>query len=399
MVFAINMLKFSRSSAEAVKIIEKLASAPNVFHLEPHSDRRAPIEPMDISTFFNVSFWNDLFGGKSAVLYIVASGGDAVGGVRLPLSTIGIPEFTIEAKGVREGAKDPSKPLHRWGEGGFYTGFTTHLAPAVVHWQGKYHVFHVTSDHGKIQHLVSENGMAWEKAAPDEIGFSASGAVCPLVVGGELVLFFRDGSGNGLLYVVWKNGKFERPPTPEGWYCGINIYGAPSAVLFRGEVIVVGQAANGKKVVGARYVSHTWQTFDLGCDTSRPPALIEFDGMLHLFYVDPTGNEIMHRVSSDGRTWRDASPLGIGFATSASPRPFAHHGRVYVLFRDGAVRANGLLAVRAPSGSTHFEKEPDWYIGLESDGAPSVAVVDNQVLVIARDGGGSGIMGIVPDLG
>ena len=398
LIVLINALRFTRSTTLTARLLlDAIAGEQGTFEIRPRGAHEPSIEPMQLSTLFNVSFWNDLFGGKSASLFLGAEGGDAEGAVRLPISTIGVPRLTVYPEGVRDGDHDPRGRLHRWDEGGFYTGCNTRHAPGVVHFEGRFHLYYTTGRDGEIHHAVSDNGCKWTAAEPAATGFFASSGVCALAVGSEVVLFFRDGHGDGLVHVIAKGdpGRFERPPD---WYCGLDIADAPAVVRFRDQLCAVGRAQSGRKLVAARYPfdRHRWITSAVGAETSHPPGLVVFRDELHLFHVDARGNGILHLVSSDGATWSVASPHYLGFDTSAGPRPFVHRGRLYVLFRDGGGR--GVLAIRSEDGR-RFSPEPDWYLGLNAARECDAVSVDGQAFVSAQDADGVGIMGMAPDIG
>jgi hypothetical protein len=145
-----------------------------------------------------------------------------------------------------------------------------------------------------------------------------------------------------------------------------------------------------------RQGSRLWQ-FDVDNttrDASAPPAIVAFGNQFHLLYRDGAGNGLMHAVSHDGKTWRDARQFHPDVKISAGPCGVVHENKLHVFVRDGnSGHSNGILhfvSDHADGESLQAANPP--YIGLDCEGQPSAAVLGGKLCLVARASAGNGIM-------
>jgi hypothetical protein len=385
LVTFINALKLENSSVSSVNqmigILQQFC-----FALAPGQQQQIE-QAMQASDLMSPSWWNDLFGGKSLTVFV----SDAQNAVTLNSSSIATTDLTVVSKGVREGS---GGNLHRWGEPGYYSTMNTSAPPAIVAFGGKYHLFFRDGSGNGILHATSDEGLYWKGATPFYIGFTTSSAPAPVVYNNQLYLFFRDGAGNGILHVVANDGStFTAPPN---WYIGLNCDHQPSVTVYNGVLHVVACDAGGSGVMYACQTATGWQHGYTGENTSAAPAVISFGNRLHVFYKDSGANTgVLHMVSDDGIKYTRASVYHPDFTTSAGPCPLIYRGALLVLFRDAT--GNGVLYSTSSDG-TQFTNPPDWYLGLTLQGEPSAAVLGDRFCIVGRDPAGSGVMTMVPDL-
>jgi catechol 2,3-dioxygenase-like lactoylglutathione lyase family enzyme len=122
-------------------------------------------------------------------------------------------------------------------------------------------------------------------------------------------------------------------------------------------------------------------------DTSDAPGVVAFNGLFHLFYKDPTGQQIFHRTSPDGSHWdgemRLYDPGGHAICTSGGPCPAVFDGQLHLFFRDPDTNGNGIMHATSPDGAQW--SYPD-YIGINTiGGLPSAAVLGDTLCLVARD--------------
>ena len=119
-------------------------------------------------------------------------------------------------------------PGTNWNNG--YTGYNTNSGgffspPCISAFGGLFHIFFMDHNGRGIMHLTSADGIKWLEAAPFYTGFNTSQGPASVVArvnkGNErLYVFFRDGSGNGILYLQSDDGKNFKPAP--SWYIGLN---------------------------------------------------------------------------------------------------------------------------------------------------------------------------------
>ncbi len=354
------------------------------FTVQPGMSQSAR-EAIGIADQFRASYWNDLFGGKSLGVFM----SNTEHAVLVNASTITPRTYRVEAKGAREGGF-----LHRWGEPGYYSTMNTSAPPSVVAFGGKYHMFFRDGSGNGILHATSDEGIYWKGADPFYIGVNTSSAPAPVVYNNQVYIFFRDGAGNGILYVVSKDGYTFT--APQNWYIGLNCDAQPSVTVHNGALHLVARDHGGAGVMYAYQTATGWQHGYTGENTSAPPAVISFANRLHVFYKDGGANNgVLHMVSDDGVHYRRADVYHPDITTSAGPCPLVYRGNLLLLFRDGT--GNGVLYSISADG-TQFTNPPDWYLGLNIDNEPSAAVLGDHLCILGRDPGGNGVMSQVPDL-
>ncbi len=311
LVVLINAIKLANASAstaqQMINILQKFC-----FTL-PAGQKQELQQAMQASDLMSPSWWNDLFGGKSVTVFV----SDAQNAVTLNSSSIATTDLTVVAKGVREGS---GGYLHRWGEPGYYSTMNTSAPPSVVAFGGKYHMFFRDGSGNGILHATSDEGIYWKGADPFYIGVNTSSAPAPVVYNNQVYIFFRDGAGNGILYVVSKDGYTFT--APQNWYIGLNCDAQPSVTVHNGALHLVARDHGGAGVMYAYQTATGWQHGYTGENTSAPPAVISFANRLHVFYKDGgASNGMLHMVSDDGIHYARADGLPSGLHHERRPVP------------------------------------------------------------------------------
>jgi hypothetical protein len=119
-------------------------------------------------------------------------------------------------------------PGTNWNVG--YTGYNTNNVnpfspPCISAFGGMFQLFFMDHNGRGIMHLTSRDGIKWDRAEPFYTGFNTSAGPASVVAKKNrrqemLYVFFRDGSGNGILYLQSADGeKFTPAPC---WYIGLN---------------------------------------------------------------------------------------------------------------------------------------------------------------------------------
>jgi hypothetical protein len=110
-------------------------------------------------------------------------------------------------------------------------GFGTSAPPAIVAFNGLFHIFHKDRKGDAIYHVTSPDGEHWTWAG--SIGQDTSTTPCPVVFGGQLHLFFRDSTGNAIFHVASSDGASFAPVGPgnvgHGGYFGLESVDGPVA--------------------------------------------------------------------------------------------------------------------------------------------------------------------------
>jgi len=271
-----------------------------------------------------------------------------------------------------------------------FTNYTTSASPSIVNYNSKLHLFFRDGTGNGILHAeMDENTLKWYSANPFYFKQTSSNSPCPVIVNDVLHIFYRDGEGNGILFTHSYDGNNF---TYDG-YVGQNGDGHPSAaVLHSGRdaiLCVVYRDHDGKGVMYStrNQIDLKWHNGYTGQNTNDSPAIVVFNNQFHVYYKDGSGNGILHETSTDGIHWQAANPLYIGFNTSSGVAAIATNSKVYVFYRDGS--GNGCLYVSSSDG---YKFESQTYTGLNLDQDPSVAILGHDVYVAGRDHGGRGVM-------
>lgn len=102
------------------------------------------------------------------------------------------------------------------------TGYTTNASapPCVVSFANLFHLFFQESGSKRIMHLISSDGVNWQKSNAFYTGFDTSAGPAAIVFNQILYVFYRDSDGNGMLYIQSTDG-IAFSPVPVG-YTGLN---------------------------------------------------------------------------------------------------------------------------------------------------------------------------------
>jgi catechol 2,3-dioxygenase-like lactoylglutathione lyase family enzyme len=270
-----------------------------------------------------------------------------------------------------------------------YTSFNASAPPSIVAYNNLFHVFFRDGSGNGILHVTSSDGINWSGENNFYTGFNASNGPCPITVGNQLHIFFRDGSGNGILHIASPDG-FNFQPVPN-WYIGLNCDGQPAAAILNGTLCLVAIDAGGNGIMRAvTDFSSGWNVGYTRFNTSAPPSIVVYDNLFHVFFRDASGNGLMHIISPNGIDWSEADPFHPDFTTSAGVCPISFGNQLHIFFRDGT--GNGILHIASPDGFNFQGVPGSWYIGLNCDGQPAATILNDTLCLVATDAGGNGIM-------
>jgi len=142
------------------------------------------------------------------------------------------------------------------------TGYDHWDTPSIVAYGGLFHVFFRDGAKDRkgnaangILHITSPDGTHWSKAESQGdrfyIGFDTSAGPCPIVVGNQLHIFFRDRDGNGIFHIASTDGYNFWPVdgSRTGRYIGLDCYGAPAAAMLNGTLCVVANDHDGGNAI------------------------------------------------------------------------------------------------------------------------------------------------------
>ncbi|CAG8530020.1 4810_t:CDS:2 [Paraglomus occultum] len=129
--------------------------------------------------------------------------------------------------------------------------------------------------------------------------------------------------------------------------------------------------------------------FDIGYtqyNTRRytPPSVIFSKDKFHMYFVDFEGDGLMHIVSNDGIYWETATPYHPDIRLSGGPAAWVHDEKVHIVLRDGD--GNGLLYFVSDDGGYNFHGGHPFYLGVNIDGQPSVAINEQGVTIVVAVG-------------
>jgi hypothetical protein len=165
------------------------------------------------------------------------------------------------------GARDFVRGLRRvgrrwWTFDSGNTGYDESATPSIVAYGGLFHVFFRDGAKDRkgnaangILHITSPDGTHWSKAESQGdrfyIGFDTSAGPCPIVVGNQLHIFFRDRDGNGIFHIASTDGYNFWPVdgSRTGRYIGLDCYGAPAAAMLNGTLCVVANDHDGGNAI------------------------------------------------------------------------------------------------------------------------------------------------------
>jgi hypothetical protein len=225
------------------------------------------------------------------------------------------------------------------------------------------------------------------------VGQDTSSGPCAIQYKDKLYLFFRDGAGNGMLHYQSEDGYHWHFPSEANWYLDINIDLRPSAAVLGDTFCVVGKDHNGTGIMFATFDGKQWHPGFSGLTTSGAPTVVAHRDRFHVYFIDGSGNGILHGISDNGTQWARADltgiPLYVGVESSAGPAAVEVGDSIRMFYRDP--RGNGVFWAKSDDGN-YFPPINESYFGLDVRGEPSAAIFDERLHVIGQDAEGGGIM-------
>lgn len=212
-------------------------------------------------------------------------------------------------------------------------------------------------------------------------GHDVAGGVGVVDFGGTLHLFCRHAQGTQMFVL---SSETANPGAWRHMWGTIEISHRPSAAVLRTEAMTCFAAdASGHGVMRALFLNaQGWAAGGLRLGTTVSPAMVTFQGAMHLYYQQEGGTRILHLTSRDGIDWGGLDTPGsyIGVDSSNGVALAELNGKLYMFYRDA--NGDGILCSSTNDGST-FQYVGN--TGLTSQENPACVVVGDQFLVAARE--------------
>lgn len=147
---------------------------------------------------------------------------------------------------------------NEWGWKSGYTGWNSDSTATVVSFQNIllcYFKDHKENGSSGILRIRSDDGTRWQNEVGGSwyTGFNTSSGPTAVVLNDQVWIFFRDGSGNGILRIFAQDyaGVYFKAPS-DGWYIGLNCDDQPAVThAHAGIPLVMGRDAGGSGIMFA----------------------------------------------------------------------------------------------------------------------------------------------------
>ena len=212
-------------------------------------------------------------------------------------------------------------------------------------------------------------------------------------LGDKLLVVSKDGGGlgdsAGLMGALF-DGK---TAVWTHYYSEFNTFAPPGLIAFQNEFHVFYRGAKKAILHRASSDGRNWTNpVDIGIKTGGSVCPVNFEGKLHLLYVDQdgVGGQIFCQVKNDGENygpgnWRPR--LGIGINTTSDISAAVFKDQLYVVCKDN--RSLQLKWSTLPRPEAKWQ--PGHPAGLETSGSPGVVVYDNRLHLYYRHNKGNAI--------